>query len=80
MNFSFWWFSASDELASNELASDELASDDVITSRALCLQEQLSLDAFKFPFCLFLCSLLFFQNLLMISNFFVYGPVHLNKY
>jgi len=34
MNFSFWWF-----LASDELASYELASDDVITSGALCLQE-----------------------------------------
>jgi len=34
---------------------------------------------FKLPFCWFLCSLLFFQNLLMISNIF-YGPVHLNKY
>jgi len=34
MNFSFWRFSAFDELA-----SDELASDDIITSGALCLQE-----------------------------------------
>jgi len=41
MNFSFWWFSASDELA-----SDELASDDIITSGALCLQ-----DHFDFRSC-----------------------------
>jgi len=69
MNFSLWWSSAYDELA-----YDELAYDDVITSWALCLQEhfwlqeQFSSDAFKLPFCLFLCSLLFFQNLLMISK------------
>jgi len=42
----------------------------VITLRALCLQEQFSSDAFKLPFCWFLCSLLFFQNLIMISNIF----------
>ena len=72
MNFNFWWFPASDELA-----YDELASDDVITSGALCLQEHFDfrssslqmLLSFLFAFCLFLCSLLFFQNLLMISEF-----------
>jgi len=64
MNFSFWWFSASDKLA-----YDDLASDDVITSGALWFQEQFSSDAFKLHFCLFLWSLLFFQNLLMISKF-----------
>jgi len=40
-----------------------------LSSRALWLQEQFSLDALSFLFCWFICSLLFFQNLMMISNF-----------
>jgi len=57
-NLSFWW----------NVASDEAAFDDVITPGALCLQEHLTSGAllfrcFKLPFCWFLCSLLFIQNL-----------------
>jgi len=66
MNFSLWWYSA----------SDELTSDDVITSGALYLQEHFdfmssSLQMLLNFLFLFLCSLLFFQNLLMISKFFL---------
>jgi len=73
-NLNFWW----------NVASEEAASDDVITPEALCLQKHLTLGAllfrcFKLPFCWFLCSLLFNQNLCNDVNF-VYGPVHLNKY
>jgi len=81
-NSSFWsfkFFSSRWTTASGDLASDELASDDVITSRAFCTSGALFFRSFKLPFCWYFCSLLFFQNLINISNF-VYGPVHLNKY
>ena len=53
MKYNFWWSSA----------SDELASDNVITSGAVLFRR------FKLPFYWFLCSLLFFQNLIMILKF-----------
>jgi len=70
MNYSFWWFSASDEhqLLMNSLLMTRHYFRSTLSSGALWLQEQFSSDVFKLPFCLFLCSLLFFQNLLMISK------------
>ena len=69
MNYSFWWF----------LASDKLASDDVITSGALCLQEQFSSDALSFlfvdSFALYCSSKTFLRY-----HIIFYTPVHLNKY
>jgi len=81
MNFSFWWSLASDELASNELAYD-----DVITSGALCLQEHFLTSGTVLFRCL-KASFLFISLLSFVLpepiydlKFFVYGPVHLNKY
>jgi len=81
MNFSFWWFSASDELA-----SDELASDDVITLGALCLQENFdfsssSLQMLKsFLFYYFFALSFVLPEPINDLKIFVYGPMHLNKY
>jgi len=75
MSCSFWWSSAFDELTSDEL---QLLMNSLLmtrhhfrsalSSRAIWLQEQFFSDAFKLPFCWLLCSLLFFQNLLIISK------------
>jgi len=59
-------FASSDEL---QLLMTCHHSRSTLSSRALWLQEQFSSDASKLPFCWFLCSLLFFQNLIMISKF-----------
>ena len=76
MSCNFWWSSTSDELASDELQllmnlllMTRHHFKSALSSRALWFQEQFSSDAFKLPFCWLLCSLLFFQNLLMILKF-----------
>ena len=73
MNYSFWWSSASDEMLLINLLLMASSLQKHFVFRSTLTSGAVLFRRSKLPFCWFLCSLLFFQNLIMISNFFLWS-------